>query len=166
MKKLWNLIRSTKKDRSSNEDIAVSKLHEYFNTKLSISECESGVISNAKRSVQEKHEGLLNVEFNDKVISGSMVSGYKKKLHMGSAPGCDGITSEHLKHALSSGIDQYLSVMFSLCLKYGVVPTSFKKGLFLLWILVYRPIIDRSQYRVVYPRLLTCIYCKCRVNIS
>ena len=63
VKKLWNLIRSIQKDRSSNEDIAVSKLYEYFKTKFSISECESGVISNAKRSVQEKHEGPLNVEF-------------------------------------------------------------------------------------------------------
>ena len=71
-----------------------------------------------------------------------MVSDYIKKLHLGSAPGCDGITAEHLKHALGSGITQHPSVMYSLCLGYGVGPTSFKKGVLIH--VLKKPTLDSS----------------------
>ena len=62
-------------------------------------------------------------------MSKSMVNRYIKKLNLGSSPGNDGIMAEHLKYAVNSKIIDHLSVMFSLCLKYGIVPTSFSQGL-------------------------------------
>ena len=75
---------------------------------------------------------------------------YIKKLHLGSSPGIDGIVSEHLKYAINSGIVRHLSVMLSLCLKYGIVPISFTKGV--LVPLLKKPTMDPSvpnNYRPV-----------------
>ena len=59
----------------------------------------------------------------------SMVIKYIKKLNLGSSPGSDGILAEHLKYAINSKIVDYISVMLTLCIKYGIEPTSFSYGL-------------------------------------
>ena len=124
MKRLWNFIRSTKRDKSMYDDIGVSDLHKYFSAKLCDSEYTNDVILEAERCVQEKYDNILNGEINSKVMYEAMVKRYIKKLHLGSSPGIDGIVSEHLKYAINSGIARHLSVMLSLCLRYGIVPIS------------------------------------------
>ena len=54
MKRLWNFIRSTKRDRSMHDDIGVSDLHKYFSAKFCDSEYTNDVILEAERCVQEK----------------------------------------------------------------------------------------------------------------
>ena len=71
---------------------------------------------------RKKYDEVLNGELNSKLMSEAMVKRYINKLHLGSSPGIDGIVSEHLKYAINSGIVRHLSVMLSLCLKYGIVP--------------------------------------------
>ena len=100
------------------------------------------MILEAEICVQEKYDDLLNGELNSKVMSEAMVNRYIKKLHLGSSPGIDGIVSEHLKYAINSGIVRHLSVMLSLCLKYGIVPISFTKGV--LVPLLKKPTMDPS----------------------
>ena len=53
---------------------------------------------------------------------------YIKQLKSGTAAGVDGITTEHLKTALDSKLPLLLSNMFTICLRYGVLPDSFFKG--------------------------------------
>ena len=65
----------------------------------------------------------------DDVMSKSMVIRYIKKLNLDSSPGGDEILAEHLNYAINSKIVDYLSVMFTICIKYGIVPTSFSHGL-------------------------------------
>ena len=120
----------------------------------SISICDSeytnDVILEAERCVQEKYDDILNGELNSKVMSEAMVKRYIKKLHLGSSPGIDGIVSEHLKYAINSGIARHLSVMLSLCLRYGIVLISFTKGV--LVPLLKKPTLDPSvpnNYRPV-----------------
>ena len=150
MKRLWNFIRSTKRDTSVHDDIGVSDLHKYFSAKLCDSEYTSAVILEAEICVREKYDDLLNGELNSKVMSEAMVKRYIKKLHLGSSPSIDGIVSEHLKYAINSGIVRHLSVMRSLCLRYGIVPISFTKGV--LVPLLKKPTMDPSvpnNYRPV-----------------
>jgi hypothetical protein len=58
---------------------------------------------------------------NDTIMSNKMVATYIDKFNSGSSPAIDCIMAEHLKHALSSNIIRHVSVMFSLCLKSGIV---------------------------------------------
>ena len=44
MNRLWNFIRSTKRDKSVHDDIGVSDLHKYFSAKFCDSEYTSDVI--------------------------------------------------------------------------------------------------------------------------
>ena len=73
MKRLWNFIRSTKRDKSVHDDIGVSDLHKYFSAKFCDSEYTSDVILEAEICVQEKYDDLLNGELNSKVMSEAMV---------------------------------------------------------------------------------------------
>ena len=86
MKRLWNFIRSTKRDNSVHDDIGVSDLHKYFSAKFCDSEYTSDVILEAEICVPEKYDDLLNGELNSKVMSEAMVKRYIKKLHLGSSP--------------------------------------------------------------------------------
>ena len=79
MKRLWNFIRSTKRDKSVHDDIGVSDLHKYFSAKFCDSEYTSDVILEAEICVQEKYDDLLNGELNSKVMSEAMVKRYIKK---------------------------------------------------------------------------------------
>ena len=58
-----------------------------------------------------------------------MVKYYIAKLNSGSAPGIDGVMTEHFKYATESSIVNRLSSMLTLCLKFGIVPKSFSSGL-------------------------------------
>ena len=100
-------------------------------TKFKQSTIKSDVIVNAELDVQTKLDNLHNAHFNDKVRFKSMVIKYIKKLNLGSSPGSDGLLAEHLKYAINSKIVDYLrlSVMFTICIKYGIVSPSFSHGL-------------------------------------
>jgi hypothetical protein len=94
------------------------------------SEVTSDVIEEAKNKVNDKYTRLTN-NLRDKtlVFSESRVQRYVKRLNPGTSSGVDGITPEHLKSALSSNIALHLSVLFTLCLQFGLVPDSFLTGL-------------------------------------
>ena len=51
-----------------------------------------------------------------------------KLLKPGCTPGIDGITTEHLSNGLKTSLPLYLSALFSVCLKYGIVPNDFCVG--------------------------------------
>ena len=101
----------------SCDNIDMSKLKEVFNTKFSVSACNSDTITNVERVVKIKFDNHQNTTSNDKFMSVIMVTIYIKKLNSGSSPGIDGIRAKHLKHALGSRIIRRTSVTFSLCLK-------------------------------------------------
>ena len=52
-----------------------------------------------------------------------------KKLNSGSAPGIDGVTAGHVKSAINSSLVSHLCSLFSLCLKFSIVPNSVTKGI-------------------------------------
>ena len=77
MKRLWNFIRSTKRDKSMYDDIGVSDLHKYFSAKCCDSEYTYDVILEAERCVHEKYDDILNGELNSKVIAFGLVTWYR-----------------------------------------------------------------------------------------
>jgi len=103
------------------------------------------------------HKQEVKIKFDNlqistcKVMYVTMVTNYIKKLNRGSLPGIDGIRAEHLKHALGSRIIRHISVMFSLCLKYGILPNTFRQGLIVP--LLKKPTLDPTlsqHYCILY----------------
>ena len=129
IKKIWNLIRKTKRQSLSNEDNNIAILEEHFKNKFSDTSDKSEVVTLAKREVQNKYESIVNNLCVDKFFTRRMVKYYIAMLNSGSSTGMDGIMTEHLKYATESSIVNYLSSMVTLCLKFGIVPTSFSSGL-------------------------------------
>ena len=98
IKKFWNLIRKTKRQSLSNEDINIAKLKDYFKNKFSDTSDKSEVVSIAEREVQNKYDSIVNnlcVDFTRR-----MVKYYIAKLNSGSSSGIDGIMTEQQNLAL------------------------------------------------------------------
>ena len=63
----------------------------------------------------------------------------------GSSPGIDGITPDHLKRALNSPIVFHLCKLLMVSFRFGMLPTSFKKGIFVP--ILKKPSLDPSLHK-------------------
>ena len=61
----------------------------------------------------------------------------------------DGLTAEHLTHCIGTDLINKLSVMFSLCIQYGVVPDSFRSGI--LVPIPKKPAVTHQKQETVVP---------------
>ena len=87
-------------------------------------------IDEAERDVCNKFNQLKDTSvFSDFVLSEHRIKNCIKRLKNRSSPGLDGISAEHLKFALDSNLPLHLSVLFTLCLRFGIVPDSFSTGI-------------------------------------
>ena len=124
--KLWNIIR--KRTKQSQGGIGLPNLVEYFSNKFKDNRPSTEYIKHARESVNLKF-----IELNKEAKSNSWnrslsvceICYYVKKLKNNSTPGCDGITTEHLKYALDSKLPLHLCVLFSLCVRTGITPDKF-----------------------------------------
>ena len=127
-KQFWNVIRKSKMCTSNSNAITNTDLSNHFREKLSSSVGTTEYIRNAEKLVSEKYDQLSSVSFGDSLVSESRVKRYIKQLKGGTAAGHDGITPEHVKYALKTKLPLYISDLLSTCLKYGLVPDSFRIG--------------------------------------
>ena len=63
------------------------------------------------------------------VLSERCIRKYISDMKSGSSPGIDGITPDHLRSALNSPIVFHLCKLLTVCFIFGMVPTTFKKGI-------------------------------------
>ena len=66
---------------------------------------------------------------DDFIFTENMMRKCISKLKLGSAPGPDGISGEHLKHAVNTDLILHLCKIFTVCFRCGVVPINFTNGL-------------------------------------
>ena len=126
---MWNIIRKTKKPVISTNAISIQTLEDYFTTKFDMPRVNTNILTQASDMVKEKYESCrtdVNVDF---VLSKHSIVKYIRKLKLGTAPGIDQIRPEHLKYGINSSLPELLSHMFTVCVRYGVIPESFTVGL-------------------------------------
>ena len=142
-KQFWNLVRGMKRSNSSSTDIAMDTLYQHFTSKLSASEpCNSLIYQKSEKDVSEKYH-LLTGASSMEVMTEKMLNKYISKLRLGCAPGIDGLMTEHFRYAMGTQIVPFLSNLFTLCIKFGIVPTSFSKGLLIP--LLKKPTLDPTD---------------------
>ena len=129
-KLLWNKIRQTKKTDKSQDfsHIEINSLENYFSEKFCKPTSETELTVHASKKVTDKYNSIKN-KIQEVHVSEYFVRSAINKLNNGCASGLDGITSEHLKYAVDSMLILQLSVLFSICLTYGVIPDTFCAGL-------------------------------------
>ena len=99
--------------------------------------------------MDDKYASLFNTTRNN-VMTETMLRKYIAKLRLGCGPGIDELMAEHLKHAIGTSVISHLSLMFRLCIRFGVVPSSLGKSILIS--LLKKPTLDPSipcHYRPV-----------------
>ena len=161
--KMWNLIRSLRGGRHNcQSDISSGDLEHFYVDKFSVGTTSSETIRADKVNI------LRDVTYDDLYFYEERMKRYIDKMKLGSAHGIDGIMSEHLKYASNcTSLVHQICVLFTICLKYGIVPDSFTRGLIV-------PILKKStcnpsianSYRPVLIQLLFLSFRKCLFSNS
>ena len=125
----WNLIRKSKRESTNYDAINIEKLHEHFSLKFKDPKIDSSFISHAGSVVQQKMDDIQKAPTPDIIVSEARVKRLIRQLKLGCSAGVDHITSEHLRYGIDSMLPLHLSSLFSICLRYGVLPESFYTGL-------------------------------------
>ncbi len=76
-----------------------------------------------------KYNDIENKVMSEHLFSVESMVRYIKKLKQGAAPGCDGVSSEHIQFAINTSLPQYLSDILTVCQIWCVTK------IFLLWYL-------------------------------
>ena len=140
-RQMWNIIKRTKPRIGDSDNISLAEFSDYYCDKFSASSFESPITGKAESIINEKYKNLTNEKittYNEFRFSQYHVDRYIKRLKSGTSPGLDGVTSEHLKYALGSGLSVHLSLLFTMCFRHGVVPNTFSNGLLI-------PILKKSN---------------------
>ena len=78
--------------------IDLVKLQDYFTDKFTKSRCTTEYIKQSEHDVNNKYNELrTSNKYSDFIVSRSKICRYIKQLKSGSAPGSDGITSDHIR---------------------------------------------------------------------
>ena len=150
---MWNMIRmATHSRRKSYADISIESLENHFSNKFSgcqntryVQTCFTKIERNFKKL--EKVAECVSV-------NNSRIKMYIERLKPGCAAGVDGISSEHLKYALDCPeLIYHLCVLLTLCLRYRVLPNSFRKGI--LVSLLKKPTIDPALANIYRPVVIS-----------
>ena len=81
--------------------IDLVKLQDYFTDKFTKSRCTTEYMKQSEHDVNNKYNELrTSNKYSDFIVSRSKICRYVKQLKSGFAPGCDGITSDHIKLAM------------------------------------------------------------------
>ena len=158
--KMWNLIRKLKNGSTScYNDISIEELHKYYADKFSCTQVYNDTILAAKERVMEKLHSVNHVCFNNITFYEERLKRYIDKMKCGSAYVIDGITAEHLKYALNCDeLIHHLCVTLTICVKYGIVPESFKNGLLIP--ILKKPTCDVSVPKSYRPIVISTTYSK------
>ena len=114
---------------NSQSDIKLGVLQDHFKDKFSrLHGHNTETVLNSQFRVENKYNDVKNLCFQH-IIPRTRILKCIEQLKLDCAPGTDGIMLEHIKHAAQSGVISKLSSLLTLCIRYGVVPDNFKKGL-------------------------------------
>ena len=133
--KQWNLIKSNKKTSQSEEAIELDARKEHFKHKFTASEGTPANVEIIRKNSSVFERERLHCKAVDgfksvsNQISKFKIKNYVKALKNNSASGYDGISGEHLKFGMCDKLLVILSNIFSICLKYGVIPEYFNYGI-------------------------------------
>ena len=145
---MWNVIKRTKHKPTSNGGISLEGLEKYFCAKFkdAASENETDDMSDARINVYNKFCDLSKPGLiMDEIFNEFQVRKYIKCLKSETAPGIDGIQPEHLKYSLNSNLPSLLSNLFTVCLRFGIIPDSFCKELLV-------PVLKKSSLDPTVPK--------------
>ena len=155
---MWNLVRSLKGgSRDTTNDIDIQSIEQCVREKFGSAK-STPYIDDCHREVVVKRDAICNTQYST-YLSEDRAIRYIKALKSGCAHGMDGVLAEHLKHGINCNrFIHQLSVMLSVSLQFGVVPTSFRQGV--LVPLLKKPTADPSVAKNYRPIVVSSVLSK------
>lgn len=128
--KFWNLVKKFRSQNSTSCDaIDVDKLYAFYRSKLDPEELQTNdTILNMEEAVNRKKAELEDVHFERITVSEARVKRLIQRLRKGCASGVDGITAEHICYAANTALPLFLSVLLTVCFRFGCFPDTFRVG--------------------------------------
>jgi hypothetical protein len=123
-----NLIRQTRISQADPDAIGTGRLSEHFKAKFARVDSSTDLLRDAEEQVQDMHRATTGVCMKH-TFSELRVIRLIKSPKKGCSPGLDGITPEHLFCALNTLVPLLLSVLLTICLRFGRISDSFCAGL-------------------------------------
>ena len=119
----WNLVRRTRANATDWNAISLNSLFEHFRAKFAAPERCTEANKQALQHVQQKYDSLCDTHFANVTLSESRVTRMIRALKRGTSPGIDGISAEHLFFSIGTTLPFHLSLLLTLCLRFGTSPT-------------------------------------------
>jgi len=123
----WQYVKRSRK-KSVNSILEPDMLASHYEQIMS----DDGILSaeqiHISESVDKMYDKLTQCIYSQIAVSAETVSLLIDKLNSNCAPGIDGVTSEHLKHGKSGILCNVLSQLYTCCLSWQIVPSSFNVG--------------------------------------
>ena len=158
-KKFWNGIRDSKNKFIPSGHVKIDSLRDFFMGKFSENaEDHPEYVRHAKSEVQQRYNSMKNCISPISPFTPKRVIGLIKKLKCGKSAGADGITAEHLKYADTPNLALCLTLLLNCCVKFGIVPSTFTKGL--LVPILKSSSLDATQPKNYRPIIISCIFSK------
>ena len=126
---MLNVSKHTKSSSLCSDGTNLESLSDYYCEQFAAKPHTSSVITASQSLVCEKYKKLTSGTVKPTILlSEQLIRRYIKRLKNQTAPGLDGIPSEHLKYALNSSLPVHQSVLQTFCFRFGIVPDSFSMG--------------------------------------
>ena len=138
----WNLIRRSKREKVNYDGISIETLQSHFQQKFRSSIVDNSYTRLASGFVEQKVHSLQHGPTPDVTVSEFAVRRLIGKLKRGCAAGVDGITTEHVQLSAKTDVPLRISLLLTLCLRFGCVPDGFQTGL--LVPILKKPQLDAS----------------------
>jgi hypothetical protein len=91
--------------------------------------CGGDTSTAEQERTQERFEEVRHLPLDNLFVSERRIIHLIKQLRTSCSPGVDGITAEHIKHAISTSLPLHRSALFTLCLRFCCLPKDFFTGL-------------------------------------
>ena len=125
--KFWNIVRKSRMANMSCDAVSLNHLHDHFKKIFSAEIPRTPCIDEAESFVSAKYNAMKDTIIHE-VLSESRTKRLIKKLKKGCSPGLDGITAEHLSFGVDTQLPLHLSMLLTLCIRFGRVPKLFSVG--------------------------------------
>ena len=116
----WNAVRRLRGRFTDTDAISISSLHSHFKGKFASTHGDT--VTAEQERTQERFEEVRHLPLDNLFVSERRIIHLIKQLRTSCSPGVDGITAEHIKHAISTSLPLHLSALFTLCLRFCCLP--------------------------------------------
>ena len=153
----WNKLKQIQKSKH-HSNLSADTIADYYKNIMTDDGSRTAEQAEIDKFVTNKEHELQNYCSDMSKLSPTSIEKLIKSLKRGVSPGIDGISVEHLFHALCPNLCSVLADIYSMILSYSFIPDIFKTGIIIP--ILKKSTLDTNQPANYRPITLSCIHSK------